>query len=161
MPRPTTKRQLSDQSSSRFAALNALIDGMPKSELEREFVPGMLNRNIRDVLAHLHHWHSLFMHWYATGMSGAVPEMPAKGYTWAQTREMNQAIQRQWRATPLKKVRSELNKSHAAVQALIEMNSEDDLFTKTTFRLDRFHLAGILLDKRHLQPLRLGDKGDP
>ncbi|MBP7408630.1 MAG: ClbS/DfsB family four-helix bundle protein [Flavobacteriales bacterium] len=133
MSRPTTKKQLSEQSSARFAALNALIDGMPQGEREREFRPGMLNRNIRDVLAHLHHWHSLFLQWYATGMNGTLPDMPAKGYTWAQTRALNVAIQRQWRATPLKKVRSELNKSHAAVEAIIEQRSEVDLFTKRRF----------------------------
>lgn len=49
------------------------------SEQNKEFPLETLNRNIRDVLMHLHNWHLMMLNWYETGMAGQKPEMPAKG----------------------------------------------------------------------------------
>lgn len=65
--------------------MNALVDGLSPNDRERTFKPGTMNRNIRDVLGHLHHWHMLMLGWYSVGMNGGKPVMPAVGYTWANT----------------------------------------------------------------------------
>lgn len=133
MPRPTNKKELLAQSRSNYDALNAFIDGLSPADRERAFKPGTMNRNIRDVLAHLHHWHLLFLEWYAVGMTGGKPPMPAKGYTWAQNRELNEAIHAQWNAVPLKMVLEKLKTSHAQLHALIVRHSEAELFTKQRY----------------------------
>jgi hypothetical protein len=133
MPRPTTKRLLLSQSRDRYAALNAHIEDLPKEDRERTFRPGTMNRNVRDVLGHLHHWHTLLLEWYAVGMDGGSPAMPAPGYTWAATRELNRTIHAQHCMTPLPRMRTLLARSHDAVLALIERHTDAELFTKKRY----------------------------
>jgi hypothetical protein len=133
MSRPTTKQDLLVQCRAQYAALGALIDGYSAEEQQREFKPGTMNRNIRDVLAHLHHWHLLMQEWYAVGMKGGKPEMPAKGYTWATTPELNRGIHGQYNAMSLKKVRVLFDRSHAEVMSLIERHTDAELFTKKRY----------------------------
>lgn len=92
MPRPKSKQELLDLSRKNFNKLNDFIDALDPTERDLEFPPGTMNRNIRDVLAHLHDWHLMMLEWYKIGMSGEKPEMPAPGYTWKTTPELNRAI---------------------------------------------------------------------
>ncbi len=78
---PKTKEELLKQSSENYRTLNELIDSYSNEEILAEFPEGTMNRNIRDVLAHLYHWHIMFIGWYTVGMEGKRPEMPAKGFT--------------------------------------------------------------------------------
>ncbi|HRH70203.1 MAG TPA: ClbS/DfsB family four-helix bundle protein [Flavobacteriales bacterium] len=133
MPRPKTKKELLAQSHAQHAALTTFIDGLSPADRERAFKPGTMNRNIRDVLGHLHHWHMLMLGWYATGLKGGKPEIPAKGYTWATTPDLNHWIHGQYVDMPLKKVRALFERSHAEVMALIEAHSDAELFTKKRY----------------------------
>ncbi len=133
MPRPTTKHDLLAQSHEQYSALNAMIDGYSAADQLREFKPGTTNRTIRDVLAHLHHWHLLMLEWYALGMKGGKPEMPAKGYTWATTPELNRWIHGHYANVPLKKVRALFDRSHAEVTSVIERHTDAELFTKKRY----------------------------
>ncbi|GAB4430092.1 MAG: hypothetical protein OHK0039_48780 [Bacteroidia bacterium] len=92
MPRPTTQASLLQLGEQRFRQLLREIDALSPQEQVRDFPPGTLNRNIRDVLAHLHHWHPLMAGWYAAVMQGAKPPMPAPGYTWKDTPVLNRWI---------------------------------------------------------------------
>ena len=85
MPRPKNKQELINQSEGNYQKLLELIAGYSDAELNKEFPEGYMNRNIRDVLGHLHHWHLMMLDWYKVGMAGDKPEMPAKGYTWKTT----------------------------------------------------------------------------
>lgn len=133
MPRPTNKTDLLAQSHRDHAALNALIDSLAPAERERTFKPGTMNRNIRDVLGHLHHWHMLMLGWYAVGMNGGKPVMPAVGYTWANTPELNRWIHLNYSAMPLGEMRALFERSHADVMALIEAHTDAELFTKKRY----------------------------
>lgn len=92
MPRPKTKDELLELSQKNFAKLNELVDSYSSEEQVAEFPEGTMNRNIRDVLAHLHHWHLMMLEWYEIGMKGDKPDMPAKGYTWKTVPELNREI---------------------------------------------------------------------
>lgn len=54
MARPKTKEELIELSSENCERLNRLADSFTLEEQLREFPEGTMNRNIRDVLAHLH-----------------------------------------------------------------------------------------------------------
>jgi hypothetical protein len=133
MPRPTTKAELLAQSRSTHDALNAFIDGLSPADRDRAFKPGTMNRNIRDVLGHVHHWHLLMVEWYAVGMAGGKPEMPAKGYTWPDTQELNQWIHAHYQSTSLTEIRSLFERSHAEVMVLVERHTDAELFTKQRY----------------------------
>lgn len=130
MPRPTNKKQLLQTSELNFKNLFNQIDSLDPERQESEFPAGTLNRNIRDVLAHLHHWHLMMLEWYAVGMSGEKPIMPAPGFTWKTVPALNRNIQEQHRNSPLEEVRSKLEQSHQQIQNLIEKHTDTELFEK-------------------------------
>ncbi|NNF20780.1 MAG: ClbS/DfsB family four-helix bundle protein, partial [Saprospiraceae bacterium] len=70
MPRPKSKTELLLLSKENFNKLLKFIDVISKDKKAIEFPKGMLNRNIRDVLGHLHEWHLMFLDWYTQGMAG-------------------------------------------------------------------------------------------
>jgi len=94
----------------------------------------MLNRNIRDVLAHLHHWHLMMIEWYNTGMKGENPEMPAKGYTWRTTPEFNKFIQKQYSTMELPSVKKLLKQSYLDLQNTIASHTNKELFEKQYYK---------------------------
>ncbi|UJH68480.1 ClbS/DfsB family four-helix bundle protein [Allomuricauda sp. SCSIO 65647] len=133
MPRPKTKDELLRLAHANFERLEVYVEDCPKEEQLREFPKGTLNRNIRDVLAHLHHWHLMFLEWYRIGITGVKPEMPAKGYTWKTLPELNKEIQKRYSNTDLEKVKSLLKSSFGEVFNIIESHSDEELFTKKKY----------------------------
>ena len=130
MPRPNTKAELLSASRDRFARLNLAIDALSPTQIKASFPFEHRDKNVRDVLAHLHAWHEMMFDWYNTGMAGSKPEMPAKGYTWRTTPELNAAIWEKYQRTSLPSVRKRLDASHEALLVLILQHTNDELFTK-------------------------------
>ncbi len=134
MPKPKTKDELLVASETNFNRLNLLIDSYPLDVQSAEFPQGTLNRNIRDVLAHLHHWHVMMLTWYEVGMRGEKPAMPTAEYSWKETPMLNAEIQKMYAATPLDKARVLLKESHEKVMGLIKGHSNEELFTKKRYK---------------------------
>jgi len=133
MPRPTTKKELLELSKNNFLKLSILVDSYSEEDLKREFPKGTLNRNIKDVLIHLHEWHLMFLDWYEIGMQGKKPDMPAKGYTWKTLPELNKQIQLKHKDIEYEAAKDLLNSSHKLVQKIIEKHSDQELFEKKRF----------------------------
>ena len=133
MPKPTNKKELLLRAAEHFEKLHALVDGLSAAQQKAEFPKGTLNRNLRDVLCHLHHWHLLLLGWYEIGMAGDKPDMPAKGYTWTTLPALNQWINKKYSKTSLKKSKELLQQSHEEVVALIRSHSNAELFTKKKY----------------------------
>lgn len=134
MARPQTRSALLDLSRHNFDMLLNCIESMEVEEQQKEFPPGTMNRNIRDVLMHLHHWHILLLGWYQTGMAGEKPDMPAKGYTWQETPKLNKGIWEKYRHTSLEEAKAVLKESFLQVREIIEGHTEEELFEKKRFR---------------------------
>lgn len=134
MPRPKTKQELLDLSQTNYSSLLELIDSYPQAERTNEFVKGTMNRNMRDVLAHLHHWHLLFLNWYEIGMKNENPDMPSKGYTWKETSSLNRKIFQEYQKNDLKKVRQLLDQSYKKVRSIINNHTEEELFEKKRYQ---------------------------
>ena len=130
MPRPTDKDSLLQLAQQRYQQLISTIDQLTPAQQHTDFPEGTLNRNIRDVLAHLHHWHLLMLKWYEEGMAGKKPEMPAPGYSWKTVPALNQWINTNYQEQSLADIRVELQKSHEDVLALIVPHTDTELFTK-------------------------------
>ncbi|EAY25255.1 ClbS/DfsB family four-helix bundle protein [Microscilla marina] len=130
MPKPRTKAELLDTSQKNYSLLCELIAGFDEDIQNTTFPEGYLNRNIRDVLAHLHHWHLLMTEWYTIGMNGQKPAMPAEGYRWKDTPKLNQVIQKKYANTELFRVKILFDTSYNIVQKLILQHSNDELFEK-------------------------------
>ncbi|MCB9250466.1 MAG: ClbS/DfsB family four-helix bundle protein [Ignavibacteriales bacterium] len=133
MPRPKTKDELIELSNKNFKLLKDYIESFSEAEQNKNFPKGTLNRNIRDVLAHLHEWHEMMLVWYNIGMKGGKPIMPAKGYTWKTLPDLNMEILKKYSNTDLEEAKTLLNNSFAKIQKLIEKHSNEDLFLKQKY----------------------------
>lgn len=78
MARPKTKTELIVSSQKNFNKLNEFVDSFSEKEKTAEFPKGTLNRNIRDVLAHLHHWNLMTLKWYKVGMKVKIQKCQQK-----------------------------------------------------------------------------------
>lgn len=135
MPRPTNKTELQTASKDNFEKLMDLVNSFPVEEQqERAFPQGTLNRNIKDVLAHLHHWHIMFLEWYEIGMQGEKPAMPAEGYKWKDLPELNKEIQEEYAEDDLFEIKLILQVSYNEVQELIEKHTDEELFEKKRYK---------------------------
>jgi len=133
MPKPDSKKTLLSTSQENYDRLMNYIDQFNQEDYLKEFPKKYLNRNMRDVVAHMHHWHLLFLGWYKEGMKGNKPAMPAEGYTWKKIGELNKEVQKKYSTMPFKEVRKLFMKSHAKVYAIIEKHSDKELFTKKKY----------------------------
>ncbi len=134
MPRPKNKEELQNLSEENFIQLNALIDSYSEKEQLKDFIPGTMNRNIRDVLAHLHHWHLMMLDWYQVGMKDQKPDIPAKGYTWKTTPKLNKSIWEKYSNSDLAEIRKLFHQSHKKVRGIINKHSNEELFTKKRYK---------------------------
>lgn len=130
MARPRTKIELLQLSQLNFDKLIGFIDSLSESEREEEFPEGTLNRNIRDILGHLHHWHLMMAEWYQIGMKGQKPLMPAPGFTWKTIPDLNLQIQQKYSQTSLPEVKELVMESHLFMRKLIHQHNNDELFEK-------------------------------
>ena len=132
MSRPKTKDELVKLSHNNFNQLNDFIDSL--EDQMAQFPEGTLNRNVMDVLAHLHHWHIMMLSWYEVGMQGQKPEMPAKSYTWKTLPDLNREIWQKYRNIELDKVRQMLTSSFNELQDIIRKHSNEELFEKKRYK---------------------------
>lgn len=133
MARPKTKQELLDLSEKNFKRLSDFIGALPVEKQKAEFTGETMNRNIRDVLTHLHHWHMMLRDWYEVGMSGKKPDMPAKGYTWKTTPALNRKIWEDYQSVSLEEARSMLDQSYQDTRRMIEGLSNEELFEKKRY----------------------------
>ncbi|MCW5519764.1 ClbS/DfsB family four-helix bundle protein [Aureitalea sp. L0-47] len=145
MGRPKNKTDLLSLSKANYRRLMELIDSYSEEEKNKDFPPGTLNRNIRDVLGHLHHWHTMFLQWYKVGMAGSKPDMPAKEYSWKKTPELNAMIQRKYENVPLYEMSDLFERSFCTVYQIIEKHTNEELFTKKRYKWTRSTSLGAYL----------------
>ncbi|MEM1322999.1 MAG: ClbS/DfsB family four-helix bundle protein [Bacteroidota bacterium] len=134
MPRPKSKPELLAASKGNRDKLLALIQSYSEEQRHAEFPEGTLNRNIRDVMTHLHEWHLMMLDWYKIGMSGKKPAMPAEGYTWKTLPALNRKIWQDYQGHSLEEAIKLFEASHRKAHKLIEKHSEEDLFTKKKYK---------------------------
>ncbi|PQJ78972.1 ClbS/DfsB family four-helix bundle protein [Polaribacter porphyrae] len=134
MPRPKTKDVLVTLSQKNFEKLNNFIDNLTLEEQRSEFSTDTMNRNIRDVVAHLHHWHVMTLDWYKVGVTGVKPNIPAKGYTWKTTPKLNKWINEKYKQTDLEEARLLLQNSYKKIRAVIQKHTDEELFEKKRYK---------------------------
>ena len=72
--------------------------------------------------------------WYIVGMKGEKPEIPAKGYTWKTTPELNRWIWEKYKDTPLADAKKDLKSSFIKIRSLIEKHNDEELFEKKRYK---------------------------
>jgi hypothetical protein len=90
-------------------------------------------RAVKDVLTHLVEWEQMCLGWYAAGLRGELPALPAPGYNWAQIPALNQQIYEKYRDLPLDDVLKRFRTSYQQMLQTLQGLSEDELFTPSRF----------------------------
>ena len=93
--------------------------------------------SVKDILAHLVEWQRMNLGWYAAGLRGEKPAMPAPGYTLRELPRLNAMIYRKHHRRSLRAVEQDYRSYHDQVVGLIRRLPNADLVT-----LDRFSWTG-------------------
>ena len=93
--------------------------------------------SVKDVLAHLVEWQRMNLDWYAAGLRGEKPAIPAPGYTLRDLPRLNAMIYRTHHRRSLRAVVGDYRSYHDRVVDLIRQVSDADLVT-----LGRFSWTG-------------------
>ncbi|MDH6365541.1 hypothetical protein M2139_002547 [Enterococcus sp. PF1-24] len=134
MARPTTKTDLLEAATTQYEKLQDLIQSMSEEEQAAAFLFEDRDKNLRDVLIHLHEWQNMMKKWYQVGtIEGGTPATPAEGYTWRTTPELNQKIWQDYQKTSLTEAKELLATTHAEVLALIQQHSNEEIFGKKVY----------------------------
>ncbi len=128
MPRPVSKSQLIEAAEKEYTALEKLLAPLNADQMTCSPAPG--EWSIKDVIAHLYEWQQMFFRWYAAGLRGEIPAVPAEGYKWSQLPALNHHIYETYRGLPLEDALRLFRGSHRQTIALIESLTEADLFMR-------------------------------
>src|SRR5512134_785047 len=89
--------------------------------------------SVKDVLAHLVEWQQMNLDWYAAGLRGERPAIPAPGYTMRELPQLNAMIYRKHHRRSLDAVLRDYKSHHDRTVALIASLSDADLVTLGRF----------------------------
>lgn len=132
MPRPKTKADLLLAIEQERTALEASLEKLTTEEMVE---PGVIGEwSVKDVLAHLVEWEQMALGWYRAGLRGEIPELPAPGYKWNQTPQLNQAIYEKHRQRPLGEVLEQFHRSLKEILGVIHGLSDEELFSVSRSR---------------------------
>lgn len=134
MPRPQNKDDLLTLSQLNYQKLIDFIESFSKEEQMIEFPEWIRDRNMRDVLIHLHEWHLMMKRWHKDGMSWIKPDMPAKWYTWKTIVELNQKIWEKYQSTNLEESKRLFQQSFLEIRHIIENHTNEELFEKKRYK---------------------------
>jgi hypothetical protein len=71
--------------------------------------------------------------WYESGMRGERPDIPATGFTWRTTPDLNRELWAKHQDTSLEAALQLLEHSHQEVHNLILRHTDEELFTKKRY----------------------------
>lgn len=89
--------------------------------------------SVKDILGHLVEWQQMNLDWYAAGVRGEKPAMPAPGFTLRELPRLNAMIYRKHHRRSLPAVMRDYRSFHERGVGLIEGLSDADLVTLSRF----------------------------
>ena len=89
--------------------------------------------SVKDILAHLVEWQRMNLDWYAAGLRGEKPAIPAPGYTLRDLPRFNAMIYRKHHRRSLSAVVADYRSHHCQVVDLIRRLPDADLVTLGQF----------------------------
>jgi hypothetical protein len=108
--RARDKQQLLEYGEVELAKLLELVGRMSDVQIVNEEV--YEGRTVKDIFAHLHAWHLLYLTWYKEGMAGGNPVKPAPGYTWKTTPQLNEKLYQEYKDVDWAEIVEKFKKSH-------------------------------------------------
>jgi hypothetical protein len=128
MSRVTSKKELLNTAARQWDYLWRLINALPEDFQKAPFKFEDRDRNLRDILCHLHEWHNMMKVWHRTGcMEGGIPHVPAPGHSWRTINTLNLEIWQSYQSTSLYNAKELLKASHKTMMWLIDSHTDREL----------------------------------
>ena len=127
-----SKAELLEQVEGEHGRLLELLASIPKVRWRDAGVWGD-DWTIQDLVAHVMEWQVMFLRWYRQGREGGAPELPAPGYKWNQTPELNRAIWRKHRRIANARLMEEFDRSYRDIRDLVVALPPAELLTPGYF----------------------------
>ena len=144
MPRATTKEELINDAKENYEKLNLLISKLNEEELNTSFdfskdekkkeAHWKRDKNLRDILIHLYEWHQLLLNWVNSNQKGVDRPFLLEPYNWKTYGDMNIEFWKKHQNTSLEDATMMFNKSHKNILKLIDSFSNEELFSKGTYK---------------------------
>jgi hypothetical protein len=126
----TTKAQLITVTEEAYRNLEREVAGLTEDEMREPHAPD--GWSIKDVLVHISGWERMFTGWMDAILRGQRPDRP-EDIDEAWLNATNARLYEESRDRSPEEVRIEAAEWHAAIIALIERMSEDELFDPQRF----------------------------
>ena len=133
MPRAKSKDELLVAANKQYQALWTLINSLTEEELHKIFLFEDRDKNVRDVLIHLHEWHNMLLAWVHNNTSGHPQSFLPEGYNWKTYPKLNVVFWENHQNTSFDHAKAMFNKTHHDVITVIESFTNEELFTKKFF----------------------------
>lgn len=143
MPRPQTKADLLKAAQENYTKLITLVNSMTEQELQTPFdfsddpkkteAHWKRDKNVRDVIVHLHEWHNLMLAWLKNNKSGIRKPFLMEGYNWKTYGDMNLVFWKHCQTKSLEDAMSDFKNSHTQIMDTIESMSNEELFSKSFY----------------------------
>ncbi|MCC5895194.1 MAG: ClbS/DfsB family four-helix bundle protein [Alkalibacterium sp.] len=140
MARPQNKTELIESADTTYDRLLEAISKMTKQECEEPFDFSMdvtkkerhwkRDKNVRDVLIHLHEWHKLVLNWIGNKTNETKRPFLKEGYNWKTYGEMNALFWEKGQDVSYEDALAQFKISHQKMMEAIESLSEEELFSK-------------------------------
>ena len=143
MPRPTSKKDLLDAIKKERSALDEYIETLTLEQMVEPNIVG--NWSVKDVLAHLFAWMQMCIGWYNAGLRNEIPALPASGFKWNQTPQLNQRIYEKYNDMSLDEVLAQFEASSHEILGIIQGLSNDELFTAGYFAWTKKNTLGTYM----------------
>ena len=124
MPIPQTRNELLDQVRSSFAKLSTELETAGPRGGNQTCIDDW---TVKDVLAVRAWWTERVVEWIDAGQRGTTSAIPAEGYSWRQTPQLNEAVVKKSRRDSYRSVRSRLERGYRRIIRKIESLSDREL----------------------------------
>lgn len=141
-----TKRDLKEASEINYQRIINIVSGLSSKKLSTTFdfyndktkQDGHWKRdkNVMDVLTHLHEWHELVLNWIPANLKGIKQSFIPKPYSWETYADMNQMFWNKHQNDSLAEALEMFKKSHYEVMDLLDTFTEEQLFTQGYYPWD-------------------------
>ena len=116
-----------ERNDAEFATFVALVESLPAERLDEPFAGTARDRNVRDVVAHLHAWHILLERWHSDGAAGGSPRFPPRGTRGAGSTNSTRICVSSGRTRALAELLPLLKASHESLQAMVALHTDAEL----------------------------------
>ena len=118
-----SKKAFVEDIQREYQGLKELLADLDEKQMTQSGACGKWS--VKDILAHLHEWHSMALSWYEVGLTGQRAAIPAPKDIPA----LNKRIYEKHKSRPLKQVLAAFEESHRKMTNLVDSLSEKELLT--------------------------------